>query len=498
MPGSSTSDHPDGRDDKDENLMIVNTLLAYGQYCISCATCDNTRHVLCSNFSSSEIFEAKDLLWKTMDFPETKRTNSTRRSADEANVVDIMNALYKLDLQGDGPMFYVSPKGIGRLPRFNPENLNVVAMDQRLAETDDQCRVLQGQVDSYRTLAMQCNNRMDEYETVLQQHTNALRGLNERQTTKVDVACVRDGSTDERHSPDVTDSQKNATPDSHAINGNKQSLHISVPTSLSDKLSVIDKTSPSVKGSPSSPGQPEDSTSKNSYASMFSKNKFQPIFNDMQSSSLFKKTPPATKSEITFFNEKLSVPQGAQTRKSSRFTDKEDAGKAFCAVSMHTRDRNDCFGGDDYSVVDQQGGEYEINPRDKQRQRHNERRRNKVIHGASTSLGSRFRGGPDAKDLSDIFVYHVACDSTIGDVKGHLKQQEIPVQQIRIDITSNKDSMYKSFRVIAPGTYKDILMSPEVWPVGVKVREYESRISGRRNTGGKPAYGSYGGGRFKK
>ena len=143
-----------------------------------------------------------------MDFPETKRTNSTRRSADEANVVDIMNALYKLDLQGDGPMFYVSPKGIGRLPRFNPENLNVVAMDQRLAETDDQCRVLQGQVDSYRTLAMQCNTRMDEYETVLQQHTNALRGLNERQTTKVDVSCVRDGSTDERHSPDVTDSQK--------------------------------------------------------------------------------------------------------------------------------------------------------------------------------------------------------------------------------------------------------------------------------------------------
>ena len=65
-------------------------------------------------------------------------------------------------------------KGIERLPRFNPENLNVVAMDQRLAETADQCLVLQGQVDSYRTLAMQCNNRMDEYEAVLQQHIKAL------------------------------------------------------------------------------------------------------------------------------------------------------------------------------------------------------------------------------------------------------------------------------------------------------------------------------------
>ena len=202
---------------------------------------------------------------------------------------------------------------------------------------------------------MQCNDRMDEYETVLQQHTNALRGLNERPTTKLDVSCVRDGSTDDRHSPDVTDSEKNAPPDSHAMNGNKKPLHITVTTALSDKLSVMDKTLPSVKGSLSSPGQPEDSTSKTSYASMFSKNKFQPIFNDMQYSALFKKTPPATKSEITFFNEKLSVPQGAQTRKSSKFIDKEDKGKTFCAVSMHTRDRNDCFGSDDYSVVDQQG-----------------------------------------------------------------------------------------------------------------------------------------------
>ena len=89
----------------------------------------------------------------------------------------------------------------------------------------------------------------------------------------------------------------------------------------------------------------------------------------MQSSALFIKSPPATKSELTFFNEKLSVPQGAQTRKSSRFIDKDDEVKAFCAVSMHTRDRIDCLGSVDYSVVDQQGGEYEINPRDKQRQR---------------------------------------------------------------------------------------------------------------------------------
>ena len=89
---------------------------------------------------------------------------------------------------------------------------------------------------------MQCNNRMDEYDTVLQQHTNALRGLNERPITKVDVSCVRDGSTDERHSPDVTDSEKNATSDSHSMNGNKKLLNIIVPPAQSDKLLAIDKT----------------------------------------------------------------------------------------------------------------------------------------------------------------------------------------------------------------------------------------------------------------
>ena len=159
------------RDDvKEDNTMIVNTLLSYAQYCISCATADNT-HVLCSHFSSSEISEAKDELWKTMNYPEMKRTNSSKRSVDEANVGDIMDKLYKLDIMDDGPLFYVNPKGIGRLPRFNSENINVVAMDQRLSEIVDQYHILQGQVDSYRTLAKRCNNQLDDHNTVLQQHT---------------------------------------------------------------------------------------------------------------------------------------------------------------------------------------------------------------------------------------------------------------------------------------------------------------------------------------
>ena len=152
---SSISDFASNCNDGDAHVSVtVNTLLAYAQYCISCATSDNTRHVLCSHFSAEEINEAKDMLWEKLELPELKRANSSKRPASEAHIGDIMDALYKLDISTANQLFYVDPMGIGRLPRFNLENLNVVAIDHRLAEVVDHCRVLQGQVDSYRTLAM--------------------------------------------------------------------------------------------------------------------------------------------------------------------------------------------------------------------------------------------------------------------------------------------------------------------------------------------------------
>ena len=117
-------------DDSDVPVpMTVNTFLAYAQYCISCATPDNTHHVLCSYFSADEISEAKDVLWDKLQQSEVKLTNSSKRLASEANVSDIMGALYKLDRLSNYQQFYVDPTGIGRLLRFNPESLNIVAID---------------------------------------------------------------------------------------------------------------------------------------------------------------------------------------------------------------------------------------------------------------------------------------------------------------------------------------------------------------------------------
>ena len=115
-----------------------------------------------------------------------------------------------------------------------------------------------------------------------------------------------------------------------------------------------------------------------------------------------------------------SIPPAAQDKhlnNPSRRIQSEEEYTSCCAFSnAQTNDDRHPRQDDKLSIKMQyeNGHGYQSNPHDRRRQRHNERRRNKVIYGASTSLGSRFRGGPDIKDLSDIFVYHVASDVTVG------------------------------------------------------------------------------------
>ena len=102
-----------------------------------------------------------------------------------------------------------------------------------------------------------------------------------------------------------------------------------------------------------------------------------------------------------------------------------------------------------------------------------ESRRNKVVRSSANILGSRFTGGVKVTPLCEIFVHHVAHQSTLGDLKNHLHQQGFDVAGMRIDVTSNEAAMYKSFRIISSGNLSKALLDPEIWPVGVWVRDYE-------------------------
>ena len=57
-------------------------------------------------------------------------------------------------------------------------------------------------------------------------------------------------------------------------------------------------------------------------------------------------------------------------------------------------------------------------------------------------------------------------------MKYYLNHNSFDTDRMRIDITSNKEATYKSFRITASGDLTKSLLDCELWPVGVWVRDY--------------------------
>ena len=111
-----------------------------------------------------------------------KRQKSNQRSVNIAHVVDIVDSMYKADGADKLPNFVVEPQGIPRLPRLNPEKLNVVAFDQRIADLEERNHVLEIQSSEDRTQYLMFIDRLEHVEFILQQHTNTLRIVQHKMT----------------------------------------------------------------------------------------------------------------------------------------------------------------------------------------------------------------------------------------------------------------------------------------------------------------------------
>ena len=82
---------------------------------------------MCTHFTLDDIAEAKDILYDLGELGDPPiRNNSFSRKAAEAHTRDILDEMYKLDK--NNLYFFVEAHGIARLPRFNAECLNVVAI----------------------------------------------------------------------------------------------------------------------------------------------------------------------------------------------------------------------------------------------------------------------------------------------------------------------------------------------------------------------------------
>ena len=114
----------------------------------------------------------------------------------------------------------------------------------------------------------------------------------------------------------------------------------------------------------------------------------------------------------------------------------------------------------------------------KNRDRYNEKKRQKVIHGTADSLNCFFRGGKSRTDNQqkfskcDLFLQHCDHSTTVELVKHHLRMNSIDTTGIRVDVASKEIAEFRSFRMLAPKDLRQTLLQPDLSPEGVRVKDY--------------------------
>ena len=114
----------------------------------------------------------------------------------------------------------------------------------------------------------------------------------------------------------------------------------------------------------------------------------------------------------------------------------------------------------------------------KNRDRYNEKKRQKVVHGTADSLNCFFHGGKSRTDnlqkfsKCDLFLQHCDHSTTVELVKHHLRMNSIDTTGIRVDVASKEIAEFRSFRMLAPNDLRLTLLQPDLWPEGVRVKDY--------------------------
>ena len=132
--------------------------------------------------------------------------------------------------------------------------------------------------------------------------------------------------------------------------------------------------------------------------------------------------------------------------------------------------------GDDGSIIyDQPPNQKEPNKDRSQSQG----RQKKHIVGTASNTGRKMRAPP-----ADIFVYGVHPETSIYDIVQDLAVHDVIIESKDIVVKSNKEAFLKSYKISVKAEDLEKALSPCVWPLRVKVREFihYSRKNGQGNT----------------
>ena len=117
---------------------ILNGLLYYVGTVIQNSTRDKIVRLIVSFYNNNDIINAKRILWSTCDKSVIgdyySRNNSPNRSQSEANTIDIIEAMVRLDQKSVMPKFAAS--FTDKVPLRYPEELNLLCISERLNKVE--------------------------------------------------------------------------------------------------------------------------------------------------------------------------------------------------------------------------------------------------------------------------------------------------------------------------------------------------------------------------
>ena len=149
--------------------MIINELLSFLSYYADKCTNEHIRKAAIGFYMTEEVTEAKRVLWNnfkdniTFNYQERKSTD--KRTANEANIDDILRALSDLDA-AQVPVCFVA-KSLNRLPSFDPEELNITYLVERIGNIEKRLRDHDDVLTNQRVHLLSLQDTQEDIKTKL-------------------------------------------------------------------------------------------------------------------------------------------------------------------------------------------------------------------------------------------------------------------------------------------------------------------------------------------
>ena len=153
VTGTESTDVSNGDSESNEqpDTVILDGLLAYCVFGLSCGTVANVEKAVLGYFSCARIKSARDVLWDHADtkiiVEKLRRHDSKRRPVKDQHVTDIIEALRKLDAAKKMPSVAILASDLARIPRSAPEEQNLISMCDRMNELEDKVASLTSSVE---------------------------------------------------------------------------------------------------------------------------------------------------------------------------------------------------------------------------------------------------------------------------------------------------------------------------------------------------------------